>query len=98
MHQSPFEIAMLVCFGASWPVSLRKTIMTRTRKGKSRFFLLLVFVGYVAGVLHKMVYNLDWVVYLYALNGVMVLADLLLCHFYCDPPAPVARPAGLAGS
>lgn len=35
-------------------------------------------MGYVAGVLHKVLYNFDTVVYLYALNGVLVGIDILL--------------------
>ena len=44
------------------------------------FFLIIVLAGYVSGILHKLFYNLDWVVVLYALNGAMVMVDILL---YC---------------
>jgi hypothetical protein len=32
---SVFEIAMLVCFGAAWPVSIYKSLKTRAVAGKS---------------------------------------------------------------
>ncbi|MBD3243619.1 MAG: hypothetical protein GF331_23720 [Chitinivibrionales bacterium] len=83
---SPFEITMLVCFGAAWPFSIWKSYTSRRNSGKSVWFLIVVFVGYVAGVIHKVLYNPDPVVYLYALNGIMVATDIGL---YC-------RNAGLA--
>ncbi len=75
---SPFEIVMLVCFGAAWPVSIWKSIRTRQVAGKSLFFLLIILVGYVAGILHKLVYRYDLVIFLYALNALMVAADIAL--------------------
>lgn len=74
---SIFEVMMLVCFGAAWPPSLYKSYTARTAKGKSIFFLAIVLLGYIAGILHKIFYNMDWVVYLYALNGIMVLIDIM---------------------
>jgi uncharacterized membrane protein YbjE (DUF340 family) len=73
---SIFEVTMLICFGSAWPASIYKSISSKTAKGKSMAFLIIVFVGYMAGILHKLFYNLDWVVTLYALNGLMVLIDI----------------------
>jgi hypothetical protein len=73
---SIFEVTMLICFGSAWPASIYKSISSKTAKGKSIAFLIIVFVGYVAGILHKLFYNLDWVVTLYAVNGLMVLIDI----------------------
>lgn len=75
---SIFEVIMLVCFGSAWPASIYKSYRSRTAKGKSIAFLFIVFVGYIAGILHKLFYNLDWVVTLYALNGLLVLVDIVL--------------------
>ena len=75
---SVFEIAMLVCFGAAWPVSIWKSLRTRQVAGKSLFFLVIVFVGYIAGILHKIVFRYDLVIWLYALNALMVLTDIVL--------------------
>lgn len=79
---SPFEIIMLVCFGASWPFSAYKTWQTKSVQGKSGIFLLLVIIGYVAGIIHKLIYKLDAVIWLYALNAIMVLVDLSLWFRY----------------
>ena len=73
---SIFEVTMLICFGSAWPASIYKSISSKTAKGKSIAFLIIVFMGYIAGILHKLFYNLDWVVMLYALNGLMVLVDI----------------------
>ena len=75
---SVLEIAMLVCFGAAWPVSIWKSVRTRQVAGKSLFFLVIVLVGYGAGILHKLIYQFDLVIYLYALNALMVSIDIVL--------------------
>lgn len=77
-HLSPFEILMLLCFGAAWPFSIYRSAKSRSIAGKSLYFLIVVLLGYVAGVLHKAIYRYDYVIYLYALNGCMVLADIVL--------------------
>jgi len=73
-----FEIVMLLCFGASWPVSLWKSYTSGTTRGKSVFFLFLIFFGYLSGIGFKVTGNLDGVVFFYLLNAVMVLADIVL--------------------
>lgn len=79
---SPFEIIMLLCFGASWPFAIVKTVRTKNPTGKSFIFLVLVIIGYASGGLHKIYYHYDRVFWLYVLNGVMVTADLILCAYY----------------
>ena len=79
---SPFEIAMLICFGASWPFSIAKAVRTREVRGKSRFFLAIVAAGYAFGIVHKLGWSRDWVVVLYATNLTMVLLDLVLVYRY----------------
>jgi hypothetical protein len=75
---SIFEVIMLVCFGSAWPTSIYTSYTSRTAKGKSIVFLFIVFFGYIAGILHKVFYNFDWVVTLYAINGLMILVDITL--------------------
>lgn len=77
-----FEAVMLVCFGMAWPVSILKSWRSRTNKGKSRFFLLIVFVGYLSGLIHKLWWQekVDGVVWLYLLNAVMVAVDGILFY------------------
>ncbi len=77
---SPFEIVMLVCFGAAWPFSIVKSYRARTNSGKSLIFLFIVLVGYAAGMAHKVYYCPDRIVYLYLLNGAMVATDIAI-HF-----------------
>lgn len=73
-----FEAIMLLCFGASWPVSVAKSIRTRHVDGKSPLFMALVALGYISGIIHKVTNNFDWVTALYAFNLFMVLLDLSL--------------------
>ena len=75
---SVFEIVMLVCFGAAWPFSIYKSWKSREVAGKSLVFLIVVLVGYASGVVHKILYRYDAVVFLYALNGLMVSVDIAL--------------------
>lgn len=79
---SVFEGIMLICFGASWPVSIAKTIKAKNPAGKSMIFLYLVFVGYVCGCFHKYYYAWSPFIWLYAFNGVMVATDITLTHYY----------------
>lgn len=75
---SVFEIIMLVCFGAAWPFSIYKSYTAKSTQGKSALFLMIILIGYAAGILHKIFYNFDNVVYLYGLNMIMVALDLVL--------------------
>lgn len=79
---SVFEAIMLICFGASWPVSIWKTYTVKNPVGKSVGFLLLIIIGYVAGIINKFMGKVDWVLGLYILNLVMVSADLILVIYY----------------
>ena len=47
------EIAMLCIFGASWPFNIAKSIRSKTAKGKSVIFELLVILGYCFGLFGK---------------------------------------------
>jgi hypothetical protein len=75
---SVFEIIMLICFGAAWPFSIYKSFKSRQTAGKSALFLSVILIGYLAGILHKILYHYDPVLYLYILNAVMVFLDLSL--------------------
>ncbi len=75
---SIFEIIMLLCFGAAWPFAIHKSYTSRSIEGKSFVFLFIVLLGYAAGILHKVFYNYDFVIYLYILNMAMVGIDILL--------------------
>ncbi len=75
-----FEIVMLICFGAAWPLSIYKSYTSKSNAGKSVLFLYVVGAGYIAGTLHKVFYNFDFVIFLYVLNGAMVFTDIVLYH------------------
>ena len=81
---SVFEITMLICFGASWPLAIYKTVKAKNPVGKSVPFLYLVLIGYIAGCMHKVYFNFDKVFWLYTLNSMMVLVDLILTHYYIN--------------
>jgi len=86
---SVFETAMLICFGVSWPISISKSIRTKNVAGKSRTFMGIVIIGYICGIIHKLMYSRDLVIFLYAINLIMVAIDLYLC-FYYHKKQPVA--------
>ncbi len=69
---------MLLCFGAAWPASIHKSYTARTAKGKSVVFLVTIIIGYISGVINKLINSPDYVMYLYMLNLVMVSTDLVL--------------------
>jgi len=83
---SIFEAGMLICFGASWPAAVAKTYRTKNVKGKSRLFLWLVIIGYICGMIHKILFNFDLVFYLYVLNSLLVATDLALVYRYKNLP------------
>ena len=71
---------MLLCFGLAWPLSIVKSWRSRTSKGKSLFFLLVIFIGYVSGMTHKLWWQseADGVVWFYVLNATLVFVDILI--------------------
>ena len=80
---SIYEFIMLICFGASWPMAILKTYTSKNVKGKSLLFSTLIILGYCAGMAHKIFYaKWDWVGYLYIVNTLMVLIDVILVIRY----------------
>ena len=77
---SVFEVMMLVCFGAAWPASIYKSYVSRTTAGKSVVFLVVVELGYLSGICYKLTGTCDYVLGLYILNALMVLADIALYY------------------
>jgi len=84
---SPFEAIMLLCFGVSWPISIAKALRTKVVAGKSPFFMAIVFVGYISGIVHKALHAFDPVTVLYGLNAIMVAIDFCLYFRYLPPGA-----------
>ena len=48
-----FEALTIFCFGLSWPISIRKSYISRTAKGKSLFFEVFLLIGYAFGIARK---------------------------------------------
>ncbi len=79
---SIFEAGMMVCFGVSWPVAAYKTYKAKCVQGKSIYFSLLILLGYICGILHKIFYSMDYVFILYILNTMFLLLDMFLWFKY----------------
>lgn len=79
---SIFEAGMLICFGASWPFAVLKTYRTKAVKGKSRLFLSLIIIGYLFGIINKIINSMDFVFWLYVINLLLVSSDFILCLLY----------------
>lgn len=85
-HFEFFEIGMMVLFGISWPISAFRSYKTRTAKGKSIVFLMLIFLGYISGIISKIInqsymteFSSKWYVLLiYITNFIFVSIDMLL--------------------
>ena len=50
-----FEALTIFCFGLSWPISIRKSYVSRTAKGKSLFFEVFLLIGYAFGIARKII-------------------------------------------
>ena len=50
-----FEMLFLICFGISWPMNIVKAVRGKTSKGVSLWFLLVCFIGYIFGIIAKLV-------------------------------------------
>ena len=77
-----FEAGMLICFGASWPFAVMKTYKTKNVKGKSRLFLTLIIIGYIFGIINKILNSVDIVLWLYVINLLLVGTDFVFCLMY----------------
>ena len=81
------EALMILCFGLSWPISIRKSYVSRTAKGKSLFFEVFIWIGYVFGIVRKAMLiaanpDQNWLFFLalafYVLNIVEISIDMVL--------------------
>jgi len=73
------ETVMLVCFGLSWPLNVWKNLKARTAKNMSLPFILLIILGYLAGIGAKLYTgSISYVLAVYVLNLMMVAANLVV--------------------
>ena len=74
-----FEFIMLACFGLSWPISVYKSIKSKSTQGKSIVFIIAIIVGYISGIIGKIVnHQLTYVLIIYCFNLIVVSVDLVL--------------------
>lgn len=80
------EALTIFCFGLSWPISIRKSLISRTAKGKSLFFEVFLLIGYAFGIIRKIIqltggssgflFFLSFI--FYVLNFIMISIDVAL--------------------
>lgn len=85
------EALMILFFGLSWPTSVYKSYASRTTKGKSIVFEILILVGYVFGNARKVIqlaqfsaagtkpgflFWFAWIFYIF--NMACIIIDLIL--------------------
>lgn len=76
-----FEFIMLACFGLSWPASVYKSIKSKSTQGKSIFFIIAIIIGYVSGIIGKIINDqLSYVLIIYCFNLIVVSIDLVLFY------------------
>ena len=74
-----FETGMLICFGLSWPFNIAKSLRSKTAKGKSMIFQIIVIMGYLMGLAGKFISgNVTYVAAVYVLDILMVSCDLAI--------------------
>ena len=72
---------MLFCFGFAWPFNIYKSYKARANTGKSLLFLVVIWMGYLMGILFKAFSpNTDFVLWLYVINITMVSVDIALFY------------------
>lgn len=81
------EALTIFCFGLSWPISIRKSLLSKTAKGKSLFFEVFLLIGYAVGIIRKIIQmtvldSSGFIFYLsfffYILNFIMIAIDIAL--------------------
>lgn len=73
------ETMMIIGFGISWPLSIYKSFTSKSTKGKSILFLFCIAIGYVCGIISKLISNnLNLAFWFYIPNVLMVTTDILL--------------------
>ena len=80
------EALTILCFGLSWPVSIHKSWVSRTAKGKSVAFEVILLVGYAIGIVRKVIQVgegasgfIFWLgLCFYVLNFIQICIDMAL--------------------
>jgi len=73
------EFIMMICFGFSWPFSCYRSWKSRSTKGKSLIFSILIAIGYACGIAAKILAgNFNLAFYIYWPNITLVITDICL--------------------
>ena len=76
---SILETVMLVCFGFSWPLNVIKAYKAKTAKGTSLPFIMLIIIGYIAGISAKLMSGqINYVLIAYILNLAIVSLNVIV--------------------
>ena len=76
---SILEAIMLICFGLSWPINTMKAYKARSAKNMSLPFILMIILGYIAGISAKVLMNqTNYVLVVYFINLVVVSLNLVV--------------------
>lgn len=82
--ENVLEVLMVVCFGISWPLNIRKLLQSGTAKGTSVLFYFFIWTGYLFGLASKGIKAAHggatpaYVWFFYILNTLMVSFGILL--------------------
>ena len=82
--ENVFEMLMVVCFGISWPLNIRKLFQSRTPKATRVLFYLFIFFVFIFGLLSMVIKAASggttpaYVWFFYILNTLMVSFGILL--------------------
>ena len=79
------EFFMLFAFGFSWPFAIARTYRAKRVDGKSPMFMAIVLVGYVFGIMARILDSdpsNDWLIAVYIIDMTLVSTDLTLYFHY----------------
>ena len=83
------EFFMLFAFGFSWPFAIARTYKAGHSgtgvAGKSPMFMIIVLLGYVGGILARLLdanVGNNWLVFVYVIDMILVSTDLSLYLYY----------------
>ena len=83
------EFFMLFAFGFSWPFAIVRTYRSghsgKGVAGKSPMFMIIVLLGYVGGILARLLdanTSNDWLAIVYVIDMALVSTDLTLYLYY----------------
>lgn len=79
MLATVLECVMLICFGLSWPISVYKSIKSKSTQGKSVVFMSAILIGYIAGIIAKIsAGTINYVLVIYLFNFLVVSLDFVI--------------------